>query len=287
MTINVLSLGAGVQSSTLIYLSHAGYIPAYDKIYFADTGDEPKAVYDHLAYLQTLAHIEVVRIASGKSISEHLLEGDMKFFNMPLYIVGSDGKVSTMRRQCTREFKITPIDLALRDWLVAAGNGYQDKLGRKYVARGVTVNYHLGISLDESRRVSEARVNWKSHKYPLIDVGMTRHDCMKFALKHGYKPAPKSSCIFCPYHTDDYWQTLTTSELDRAMVLDDYIRTDEFKAKTKTLKGDVFVHSSCQPLRQVAETGFKRIKQLPIQLSFASELLEHSCKTDGGFSCFS
>lgn len=284
---NVLSLGAGVQSSTLIYLSHAGLIPAYDKIYFADTGDEPKAVYEHLSYLQTLADIEIVKIASGKSISEHLFEGDMKFFNMPFYIVDKDGTVSTMRRQCTREFKITPIDFALRSWLVDSGLGYIDKLGRKYVKRGFCINFHLGMSWDEQRRVSEARVQWKNHKYPLIELELSRADCIRFARKHGYKIPPKSSCIFCPYHTNDYWISLEANELERAIVVDDYIRTPEFKAKTKTLRGDVYIHSSCRPLREIAEEGFKVKNDLPVQLSFAAELLEHSCKTDGGFTCFS
>lgn len=285
--INVLSLGGGVQSSTLIYLSHAGLIPQFDKIYFADTGDEPKAVYEHLEYLHTLADIEVVKIASGKSISEHLFEDDMKFFNMPLYIVDTDGTVSTMRRQCTREFKITPIDVALRSWLVGIGLGYTDKLGRNYVKRGYSVNFHMGISWDEQRRVSDARVKWKVHKYPLIELELSRTDCIRFARKHGYKVPPKSSCIFCPYHTDSYWKTLTANELERACQIDDYIRTPEFKAKTRTLRGDVYVHSSCRPLRDVVSDGFKTVKQAPVQLSFAAELLEHSCKTDGGFSCFS
>lgn len=287
MTANILSLGAGVQSSTLIYLSHAGYIPKYDKIVFADTGDEPQAVYDHVAYLRTLAEIETVKIESGKSLSDHIYDPEMKFFNMPFYIVDSKGNVSVMSRQCTRDFKVRPVDLCIRRWLAAHGLGHIDTIGRVYAARGVKVNYHLGISLDESKRMSEAAVNWKVHKYPLIELNMTRLDCLRFAAKHGYKRPPKSSCIYCPYHTDDYWKTLTASELVQAVKLDNYIRSSEFKSKVKTLRGDLYIHSSCRPLQDVIADGFKPVKQLPVQLSFAAELLEHSCKSDNGFSCFS
>jgi len=283
---NILSLGAGVQSSAIVYLSHSGKIPPYDKIYFADTGDEPQSVYTHVDYLKTLVDIEIVRIGNGKSLSEHLLGDDIKFFGMPLYVI-ANGKRSILKRQCTNEFKIIPIDLAVRSWLVAHGHGYVDAIGRKYIRRGYSVNYHLGISLDEKRRVSLSRSAWKVHQYPLIELGMTRHDCIQFAIKYGYNIPPKSSCIFCPYHTDDYWLSLTNDELERSFMLDDYIRSDVFKQKTKTLTGDLYIHSSCVPLRDVAKTGFKVRTQHPIQLSFASELLEDACKSDNGFSCFS
>lgn len=284
--INILSLGAGVQSSAIVYLAHAGKIPTYDKIYFADTGDEPQSVYDHVEYLKTLCEIETVRTKSEKSLSEHLLDASMTFFSMPLYVL-QDGKRTILKRQCTNEFKIVPIDLAVRTWLVSQGYGYKDSIGRRYINREIRVNYHLGISIDEKRRVSLSRSRWKVHQYPLIELGMTRHDCIRFAISNGYKIPPKSSCIMCPYHTDDYWLSLTSDELERACMLDDYIRTDEFKSKIKTLTGELFIHSSCQPLRAIAASGFKTKIQHPVQLSFAAELLELSCKSDAGFTCFS
>jgi len=47
---NIISLGAGVQSSTMALMaSHGEITPMPDAAIFADTGWEPKAVYDHLA----------------------------------------------------------------------------------------------------------------------------------------------------------------------------------------------------------------------------------------------
>ena len=51
--LNVLSLGAGVQSSTLLLMSLNGDMPPLDYVIFADTGWEPRAVYDHLEKLKT------------------------------------------------------------------------------------------------------------------------------------------------------------------------------------------------------------------------------------------
>lgn len=281
--INVLSLGAGVQSSALVYLAHSGKIPKYDKIIFADTGDEPEKVYKHLEYLKTLESIEIVSV--GK-LSDYIYNPTYKFASLPFYVV-LNNEVSILRRQCTAEFKIRPVDLAIRKYLNGLGLAKENKLGRIRVNYGVQINLHLGISTDEYRRVSKSRVNWKQHQYPLIELGFTRHDCLKFAIENGYKKPPKSSCIYCPYHDASYWNSLTDVEIEQACKLDDYIRSAEFKAQNTSIRGDLFIHSSCVPLRDVVRNGFNKSKSVPVQLSFAAELLEQTCKSDNGFSCFS
>lgn len=63
-----LSLGAGVQSSTLLLLAMRGEIPTFDAAIFADTGWEPAPVYAHLRRLQRLAApagIPVVQVSAG------------------------------------------------------------------------------------------------------------------------------------------------------------------------------------------------------------------------------
>ena len=47
-TLRLLSLGAGVQSTTLLLMSLCGELPKLDAAIFADTGWEPARVYEHL-----------------------------------------------------------------------------------------------------------------------------------------------------------------------------------------------------------------------------------------------
>lgn len=47
----ILSLGAGVQSTTLALMAARGEIERPEAAIFADTGWEPRAVYEHLAWL--------------------------------------------------------------------------------------------------------------------------------------------------------------------------------------------------------------------------------------------
>jgi hypothetical protein len=49
--LRILSLGAGVQSSTLALIIEKGEIPMVDAGIFADVKGEPQAVYDWLNYL--------------------------------------------------------------------------------------------------------------------------------------------------------------------------------------------------------------------------------------------
>ena len=48
MKLRILSLGAGVQSTTLALMIEKGEIPMVDCAIFSDVGAEPKLVYKHL-----------------------------------------------------------------------------------------------------------------------------------------------------------------------------------------------------------------------------------------------
>jgi hypothetical protein len=53
--LRVLSLGAGVQSTTLLLMSVYGELPPLDYAIFADTGWEPARVYEHLDRVTAVA----------------------------------------------------------------------------------------------------------------------------------------------------------------------------------------------------------------------------------------
>lgn len=66
-----LSLGAGVQSSTLALMAAAGEVtPMPDGAIFADTQAEPASVYRWLDRLETMLPFPVHRVTAG-SLSRH------------------------------------------------------------------------------------------------------------------------------------------------------------------------------------------------------------------------
>ena len=66
MALNVLSLGAGVQSTVMALMAGGGEIkPMPDCAIFADTQFEPQGVYEHLDWLETQLPFPVHRVTEG------------------------------------------------------------------------------------------------------------------------------------------------------------------------------------------------------------------------------
>lgn len=282
INLNVLSLGAGVQSSTLLEMSLLGELSRYDLVLFADTGNEPRAVYRHVQYLQSKAisaGIDFRIVSKGTRIQDDAHSG--KFYSMPLWIK-HNGKISAMRRQCTREYKITPTDSEILDYLLERGWANYNKRGLRRVKTNVRVNVHLGISTDEKHRVSASETRWKIKTYPLIEMGIDRTACIQWLKSHSVSVPPKSSCKVCPYHNDDFWLSLDPDEFEECCGFDDYIRTPEFKRHSKII-GDAYLHRSCVPLREVALEN--RVKSH--NSSLLAETFYQTCGGDKGFVCWS
>ncbi|MFE7046298.1 hypothetical protein ACFU9X_45100, partial [Streptomyces atratus] len=206
----ILSLGAGIQSSTLLALSAEGVLPRVDYAIFADTGWEPAAVYRHLNRLEKEiaepAGIPVLRVSSG-NIRKDALDPEHRFASMPLYILNKDGKPGMTRRQCTGEYKIKPIKRQVRDIL---GYPYPAR-----VPKGVFVEQWVGISTDEFHRAKDADVQYMHNRHPLIaDMNWSRTDCISYLTSLGLADTPKSSCLGCPFHGNAQWRKIRDESPD-------------------------------------------------------------------------
>ena len=83
-----------------------------DAAIFADTGWEPEPVIKHLKYLRTILSypVHIVQKSNIRSdILAALAPGGNQFASAPFYTLNEQGKKGMGRRQCTREYKITPI----------------------------------------------------------------------------------------------------------------------------------------------------------------------------------
>jgi transposase len=118
----------------------------------------------------------------------------------------------------THEYNIEVINRQLRRLL---GVGPRAPIGSG------TVNSLLGLSLDEVQRMKPARERWVTIEWPLIDLRMTRHDCLLWLARNGYPIPPKSSCIGCPFHSDADWREMRDhrpAEWEDACDFDERIR---------------------------------------------------------------
>jgi hypothetical protein len=257
-----LSLGAGVQSSTLALMIAHGELEPVDAAIFADTQNEPDAVIAWLDWLEAeiqrcpypfsvyrvtkgnLAERELAIRVSKKSGNRYIQGG------IPAFVKDPAGKrAGLLGRKCTVDFKIQPIYAKVRELL-----------GIKRVSKNQSVlaQMAIGISLDEAHRMKPSRFPYCENYWPLIDMRMTRDDCFAWMKAKGYPTPPRSACVFCPFHSDTEWVRLRDEEPH------EFARAVEFEkqmhvayAQQNALRGIPFLHTSCVPLDEVKFANVK------------------------------
>lgn len=244
--LRVLSLGAGVQSSTLALMCAAGEIaPMPDCAIFADTQAEPASVYEWLGWLEARLPFKVHRVTAG-ALDEASLrlrttrDGKRTYYKryVPSFTSADNGKPGMLPRKCTEDFKIVPIQRKIRALL-----GITRAPSGKVLAECM-----IGISLDEVHRMKPSRLPWIRNVHPLIDARLSRHDCLLWMERNGFPKPPRSACVFCPYHSDAEWARLKSEapdEFARAVAYEKALSATPSNGDTRS--GE-FLHELRQPL---------------------------------------
>ena len=299
MELNLLSLGAGVQSTVIALLAADGQLGHLDGAIFADTGWEPKAVYDQVDRIGVeldKAGIPLYRVAKG-NLREDAVDPEHRFVSVPWHTLMPEGtpvpvtrkcdackgkgehpdarvlwvacsdcggkgvivpdpeitreatyreRMGIGRRQCTSEYKLGPISRKVRELLGAVPPDY------RHVPRGRVAVQWIGFSTDEIRRVNDREENKYTRKrYPLLDLGMSRKDCVKWLERAGWGHTVKSACIGCPYHGNRTWRDMRDNRPDEwadAVAFDHAIRKGGARGTAEPLIGEAFLHQSRVPL---------------------------------------
>ena len=290
--LRILSLGAGVQSSTLALMATTGDIPPFDHAIFSDTQWEPRPVYEHFARLKAelvAAGIQVHEVTAGNLREDHVNPqhehlfirkprkhpeylGKQRTF-IPVYITtpeetgarylgdeeederyGAERIVADFlvasrkgmtRRTCTKTYKIEPVERKIRDIL-----GLKP---RQRWPLHHAVDQIMGISWDESERMTKSLRPAIVLRYPLIDMRMTRDDCHRWLDDHGWPDVPRSACIGCPFHDDDEWRSMRDERPDEwedAVEFDRVFR-DRQQRDLLPMIGTPYLHAQRVPLDEV------------------------------------
>lgn len=304
---HILNLGAGVQSTTLYLMFMRGEIkPQIDCAIFADTQEEPQAVYEHLAWLQSLGGPEILVRTAGK-LGDDLCNGrypsgaegtvrrnGYRFASIPCFTEAerevveyewSDEaqdeievptgeftkEVGRTRRQCSKEYKTEVIERTIRREVL----GMEQK---QRIPRSVHVHQYLGISLDEAgraRRIAERfaqTARWATPHFPLVERFWTRPDCLTYLAEQVPHQTPRSACVFCPYHDDREWFHIRETDPEawrRAVEIDRALRVPGNIVNRK-MDAPMYLHRSCVPLDQVVFDTRPRARDLQLSMSFAS-----------------
>lgn len=251
----ILSCGAGVQSSTVLLMSCLGELPKLDAAVFADTGWEPAAVYAHLRWLKETSErhgIPLHIVSCGRNIRDdnikasvwHARQPGERWGALPLFTLNEDGTRGQIKRQCTAEYKIAPVEKFLRREVMGLRRGQR-------APKTPTVEHWFGISADEIRRCRMSPHKWAINFYPLVEYcepPMRRTDCIAWYRDKEFPTPPRSACIGCPYHSSAEWRRIRDEDPES---WSDAVGFDESIRWRGGVDRPCFLHSSCVPLKDV------------------------------------
>lgn len=254
--LTVLSLGAGTQSSAALMLALRGELPEgyppLDAAVFADTGDEPQAVYDYVEVLRgecDRAGVPLIVTQDTRgSLSSQITDTERYgLVAMPPVAVrrednADDPKPSRFMRQCSSEVKVRPLRRAYRELL-----GVSRTHGRHVLEL-------VGISTDEAHRMKPPDVNWITRAWPLVDLRMRRNDSIQYLRRIGLPDPPRSACVYCPYADNTFWRRMRDEQPEdwqRAVEVDRRLREANRERRElglRYIEGDLYVHGDGVPL---------------------------------------
>jgi hypothetical protein len=211
----VVSYGGGVQSTALLVLAAQGRIGPYDAFLFSNVGDDS----EHPATLRYVREV-AMPFAAEHGVTLHELRktfqrgpraGQVDTLWTRLMRKGSRSLPIPVRmpetgapgtRSCTADYKI-------------------GVTGRWMKEHGATLEnpcrVALGISTDEIQRAKpgiDPVDPYQFREYPLLELGLSRLDCVNVIARAGLEVPPKSSCFFCPFTRPSRFQTMRHQEPD-------------------------------------------------------------------------
>ena len=257
--IHILNLGAGVQS-TMVYMlatmKHpkiTEFMPKVDFAIFADTGEEPERVYQHLEWIKGLGGPEILTCSKGR-LGDDLVNGcgpTKRSASMPVFTNNGDGR--TMR-QCSAEYKVAAITKCIRETIVGL------KPGERFPKNDVHVHQYFGLSFDEPKRVLNVRhqfmkTEWATPHFPLFGTNTDRAGCKMWLKGRVPHEVPRSACVFCPCHDNAEWRWVLNNnpwnpDWIRAVEIDEALR-DPKSACSRGMRELAYLHRSCVPLSKV------------------------------------
>lgn len=291
----VLHNGGGVQTGTICEMIHDGLVEKPQAVIQADTGDEPSYIYkqwERDKMLMKAVNVPYLVVSNGNLHDD--IYGGGRFAAMPLFTIRKNGKrgkkqkiadgqmgmfelsdfeeeieqienfglttqieyKGKMRRQCTREYKIVPIEREIRTMLLEMGLAKETnhKPPQIRINPGTIVESWIGYTTDEIERVNRLyQAKWQRFRFPLIEMRMSKADCLQWLKDNNKPPRLSSACKKCPLIGNKQRRQIRDNDPDgwqETLQFDDDLRSGKLRI-VATAKGDLYLSNQFIPLRDV------------------------------------
>lgn len=184
--LNCVSLSGG-KDSTCMLLKMLEMGMQIDLILFCDTGLEFPELYSHLRKIEENTGIKITTVKSDYTFEYLMLHKPIKRKKPELRDKIGYSWAGPLMRWCTNLLKTVPREK------------YLSKLRKKY-----DVIEYIGISADETERITHKCNSRPNVRLPLVEWGMTEADCLQYCKERGYdwgglyEKFGRVSCWCCP-----------------------------------------------------------------------------------------
>ena len=238
--LTVLSWGVGVQSTAMAVMVALGDLPPVDIVVHIDPGWERKPTIASRDWYTDWLGYHGVKVEIHKGQYDVKTGGAAAHRHIPLWTSGGP-----LTRQCTREYKIRPMRRRVRELM-----GYH-RSDPPHPPRG-SVEQWIGITTDEAKRESESRVAYVVKRYPLLEKGISRQDCVDYLEDHGLPVPVRSHCACCPLQTAREWLEIKNEDPEgwpELLAFDEYVRNNPLLGMG-VRAAELFVYAGRIPLAE-------------------------------------
>lgn len=241
--LKILSIGWGVQSWTLAAMAALGEVEKPDYILHADTTWEHQHTYEFAEKWTPWLEEHGMKVITccDERAAKIMLDQSNGQTHVPLHTVELNNPKGRgmLNRSCTQRWKIAPQKRVMGELL--------EKHGLKKTTK--VIKQMIGISTDEWTRMKTSDVKYVDMVFPLVDMRISRQDCIDWLMKNKLDVPKKSSCVFCPYHSLYAWWKLKEAggkDWEVACKVDKALRDKRLKHGYKS-----YLNTQCKPLDEM------------------------------------
>ena len=175
----VVCFGGGTNSTAMLIGMHErGERP--DAILFADTGGEKPHTYEHVTIMQKWCDANGFPPLLTVKVWQPSKMGSLEQFCLTRGVLPS---IAYGFRNCSVQYKVEPVTKWLKE---------HDMVDAVRL---------VGIDAGENHRARYGGDNKFNTRYPLIEWGWDREECIAAIARAGIPQPGKSACFFCPSST--------------------------------------------------------------------------------------
>lgn len=255
--LTVLNFSGGTGSSCILWKLLREELERPDDLLVlsADPGMEDERTYRYIQEMsERCAKVGIeAQIAPGPNLYHDLVtmaeRGAKRIDNPPYFVKKARGGVGQLVQKCTKEYKIAPMDRAIRLWLERnKGIALNNARLPGYVLKWI------GMSYDELHRVSQPKAKYQRFGYPLIDLKMTKSDVIMWYASQGLNPPPRSVCVACFANSPAHYKQMAAErpeDFAKAVKVDQAIR--HIGPAIGATQGELYVSRSMLSLEELVQ----------------------------------